>query len=85
MVSRRSTGAPSTTSVRAAHSAVPSTACRRTRCNAASKMYGLNSLAKSTNVLDGDFSLLRTLPRLRSVSFVDRPNYSHSEEDLATS
>ena len=37
---------------------------------------------ESTNVLDGDLSPLKELPRLNSVAFMERPHYSHTREDL---
>ncbi len=39
---------------------------------------------ESTNVLDGDLSVLEKLPRLKVVAFKERPHYSHKRADLAT-
>lgn len=40
---------------------------------------------ESTNVLDGDLSLLQSLPRLRRVWFENRPHYSLKRESLHNS
>jgi Leucine-rich repeat (LRR) protein len=37
---------------------------------------------ESTNVLDGDLSVLKRLPKLRTVAFMERPHYSHRRSDL---
>ena len=37
---------------------------------------------ESTNVLDGDLSPLKDLPRLNSVAFMERPHYSLTRKDL---
>jgi hypothetical protein len=39
-------------------------------------------LMQTTNVADGDFSPLLTLPKLRNATFVDRPHYSHRNESF---
>jgi hypothetical protein len=39
----------------------------------------------STNVLDGDLSVLKTLPKLRHVVFMDRRHYSHRRTDFPQS
>ncbi len=50
-------------------------------------LQGLDNLeelyfAESTNIKDGDLSVLLTLPRLKKVLFVDRKHYSHSNDEL---
>jgi hypothetical protein len=37
---------------------------------------------ESTNVLDGDLTVLRALPKLRHVAFMDRRHYSHRRADF---
>lgn len=37
---------------------------------------------ESTNVLDGDLSPLKTLPKLQAIAFMERTHYSHSQEEL---
>ena len=37
---------------------------------------------ESTNVRDGDLSILLTLPWLREVSFMNRKHYSHTREQI---
>lgn len=37
---------------------------------------------ESTNVRDGDLSILLALPRLRDVSFMNRKHYSHTREQI---
>lgn len=37
---------------------------------------------ESTNVLDGDLGVLKTLPKLADVAFMDRPHYSHRRSEL---
>ncbi len=38
---------------------------------------------ESTDIVDGDLSVLLRLPRLRHVAFRDRPTYSHTRTDIA--
>lgn len=40
------------------------------------------SFGGSTEIVDGDLSVLAGLPRLRRTKFVDRPHYSHRQRDL---
>lgn len=42
-------------------------------------------VAGNTNILDGDFSSLKTLPKLKRVLLAQRKHYSHSAEDLENS
>jgi hypothetical protein len=46
------------------------------------KKLELLQVAGNTNVLDGDFSPLKTLPKLKRVLLAQRKHYSHSAEDL---
>lgn len=39
---------------------------------------------ESTNVLDGDLSPLKSLPKLRHVTFMDRKHYTHRRSDFPT-
>jgi hypothetical protein len=53
-------------------------------------LRGLRDLEKflfyeSTNVLDGDLSPLKALPKLKTVAFMERPHYSLTREELPTS
>jgi hypothetical protein len=48
---------------------------------------GLTELEKfffpvSTNVLDGDMSVLLTLPRLKNVAYQYRRHYSHKSDEI---
>lgn len=40
---------------------------------------------ESTNVMDGDLTVLKSLPKLKAVAFMERPHYSHSREELPVS
>jgi hypothetical protein len=40
---------------------------------------------ESTNVLDGDLSPLKDLPKLKHVAFMERPHYSLTREELPKS
>ena len=53
-------------------------------------LTGLRRLEKfifyeSTNILDGDLSVLKELPKLKAVAFMERPHYSHNREELPSS
>jgi len=37
---------------------------------------------ESTNIRDGDFSILKGLPKLEHVVFMERPHYSHKPSDF---
>lgn len=39
-------------------------------------------LMQTTNIADGDLSPLLTLPNLRNATFIDRPHYSHSNQEF---